>query len=88
MGLDRYAEFLPDGRAFRALREWVQFFIGQAIEFQLQLVLNASDVPNCQPSEDGPIAARLGWTSWLKTDEFVEDARNAVFSAAEEVSLA
>jgi type VI secretion system protein ImpH len=88
MNLERFRHFLPDGNAFRALKHWVHFFIGQAIEFQLQLVLNADNVPECQPSGEALDGARLGWTSWLKTENFDEDARHAVFSAVEEVAQA
>jgi predicted component of type VI protein secretion system len=52
------------------------------------LVLNADNVPECQPSGEALDGARLGWTSWLKTENFDEDARHAVFSAVEEVAQA
>jgi len=88
VSIDRFVDFLPDGKAFRALKDWVQFFIGRAIEFELQLVLHASEVPQSCLSDEGSTAPRLGWMSWLKTEEFAEDARQAVFSGEERFASA
>jgi type VI secretion system protein ImpH len=84
----QFAAFLPDGSAFRALVEWVRFFVGPAMEFELQPILKSADVPDCFLSDEGPEAPRLGWMSWLKTEEFTEDARDAVFSCVKEVAHA
>jgi type VI secretion system protein ImpH len=88
LSIEQFVDFLPNGKAFRALKDWVQFFIGTAIEFEFQSVLEASDVPEFCLSDEGPNAPRLGWMSWLKTEAFTEDARDAVFSGEERVATA
>ncbi len=61
----RYAEFLPGGRAREELRQIVRFFAGDYLDVELQLVLRGDDVPPCQLGEelDAPLA--LGWYTWL-----------------------
>ncbi len=88
MPVSRFEQFLPDGNAYRALADWFHFFVGPALEFELQLILNAAEVPECRLSGEDPHSPRLGWMSWLKTEEFVEDARDAVFSGDLEVACA
>jgi type VI secretion system protein ImpH len=69
LDLARFLDFLPIGRAFRALAEIARFHAGERVEIDLQLTLQAAEVPplklGCGP--------RLGWTSWLKTKDFAAD---------------
>jgi type VI secretion system protein ImpH len=88
MPLAKFQQFLPNGRAFRALLDWLRFFIGTAMEFEVQPVLMAAEVPACLLSDEGSNAPRLGWISWLKTEEFAEDAKDAVFMGCLEVARA
>jgi type VI secretion system protein ImpH len=74
----QFREFLPSGGAFGALIELTRFFIGMTLDFDVQLVLKAAEVPGCRLGSPGPQALRLGWSSWLKTREFSEDASDAV----------
>jgi type VI secretion system protein ImpH len=64
---DRYDEFLPGGTSRRELRELVRLFVGDTLDVELQLVLNADEVPPCRLGEppDAPLA--LGWYTWLGT---------------------
>lgn len=75
-----FAEFLPAGRAFRPLVQLTRFFVGQQLDFEVQLVLQAAEVPRCCLGAKGADAPRLGWSTWLKTAEFTHDAGDAVFS--------
>ncbi|HEX5126574.1 MAG TPA: type VI secretion system baseplate subunit TssG [Rhodocyclaceae bacterium] len=58
----RFYAFLPTGRAYRALRRLVKFFVGHSLEFEVQLVLRRAEVPACIL---GGYGTRLGWTTWL-----------------------
>ena len=61
----QFQDFLPTGKAHKALCELVRFYAGQDFEFEIQLVLQADGVPESRlGGVDGP---RLGWTSWLRT---------------------
>lgn len=78
-----YAEFcalLPSGEAFESLVQLTRFFVGQEFDFDVQLVLRAAEVPRCQLGEAGSNAPRLGWSTWLKTREFVRDVDETVLN--------
>jgi type VI secretion system protein ImpH len=75
----QFRQFLPSGRAFRPLVQFARFFVGQEFDFDIQLVLQAPEVPWCCLGETGERAPRLGWSTWLKTEEFTADAEDAVF---------
>ena len=69
----RFAAFLPDGSAYPELVGLIRYFAGLNLRFDMQLILNASEVPFCSLGGDEP-ATRLGWSTWLKTGEFTADA--------------
>ncbi len=75
-----YCQFLPSGKAFRPLLQLTRFFAGQVLDFDVQLVLKASEVPGCRLGETGERGPRLGWSAWLKTEAFTRDADDAVFA--------
>jgi len=78
----RFQAFLPGGQALAELFELGGYFVDQRLEFDVQLTLLAPEVPWCRLS-DGDGAPRLGWSAWLKTEEFTKDARDTVLNAAE-----
>ena len=77
-----YCEFLPSGSAIRPLVQLTRFFAGQEFDFDVQLVLKAGEVPRCALGHADDGAPRLGWSTWLKTEEFIDDADDAVFADA------
>jgi type VI secretion system protein ImpH len=79
VSLDRFLDFLPDGRAMVKLVEFTRYLVGQAMAFDVQLFLCAAEVPYCRLDDEGLDAPRLGWIGWLKTGEFATDAGEAVF---------
>ena len=63
----RYRDFLPSGKAWKALKAMVRSFCGNDLEFEVQLILRREDVPGFElrpPAED---ALCLGWLTWLKS---------------------
>jgi type VI secretion system protein ImpH len=73
--LAKFRRFLPNGDAFRPLIEFARYCSGQEFDFDVQLVLRAAEVPWCRLG-----TVQLGFTSWLKTHEFVLDADQVLFS--------
>jgi type VI secretion system protein ImpH len=65
--LETYRAFLPEGSAYRALHAITRFFANDCLDFELQLVLEKSQVPAIELDFDKGTPARLGWTSWAKT---------------------
>ena len=43
-------------------------------------LLTASEVPECRLIDRVSYAPRLGWTTWLKTKPFANDADQVIFS--------
>jgi type VI secretion system protein ImpH len=80
LAFDQFISFLPGARALEVLAGWVRFFVGPALAFDINLVLKAAAVPFCRLDDSAEDAARLGWTSWLKTDGFKQDAVDVEFS--------
>jgi predicted component of type VI protein secretion system len=71
---------LPESGAMARFVEFTRFIVGQALAFDVQVFLQAAEVPYCRLSDEGFDAPRLGWMGWLKTEEFQMDAGDAVFT--------
>lgn len=80
MDFGTFHGLLPSGEAYPVLVEFTKFFAGLDLDFDIQLLLKAADVPSCRLTEAREYAPRLGWTTWLKTKEFAKDADDVVFS--------
>jgi type VI secretion system protein ImpH len=65
--MDRYNDFLPGAPAYARLRAITRFFSNGCIDFELQLVLDAREVPGIELDLNATRPARLGWTAWAKT---------------------
>jgi type VI secretion system protein ImpH len=59
--LQQYLDFLPGGRAFQPLGDWVRILAGQDLQWDAQLVLRKNEVPEPRPDR----RMRLGLTSWV-----------------------
>ena len=77
--LPRFLEFLPNGSAMSKLVELTTYLTGQAMTFDVQVILRAEDVPHARLADEGEDAPRLGWIGWLKTTDFESAAGDAVF---------
>jgi type VI secretion system protein ImpH len=75
LSFDEFREFLPIGSAYPLLLELTRFYVGEEFNFEVQLVLDAEEVPVCVLGDE---ATRLGWSVWLKTREFEEDSAQPV----------
>lgn len=75
-----FCQFLPSGEAFARLVGLTRFYAGQEWDFDVQLILQAAEVPACRLGETGKQAPRLGWSTWLKPQECYRDAEEAVLA--------
>ncbi|MGI9628439.1 MAG: type VI secretion system baseplate subunit TssG [Longimicrobiales bacterium] len=73
----QYEDFLPNGNAHEELRTLLRFFSHDQFEFEVQLVLDAEEVPELHlgGDEDRP----LGWATWLRTKPPEEPPDQTVF---------
>ncbi len=81
LNLVRFLAFMPEGQAVRELQDLIRFYVGSVLQFDLQLVLKADEVPWCRLGDESAAGPRLGWSGWLKTGEFSEDAGDAMFES-------
>lgn len=75
-----FKRFLPTSAAFAPVGKMTRLLVGMEFDFDLELILRRDEVPEMRLGGDD---ARLGWTSWLKTKEFVGDDPRVVFGVSE-----
>jgi type VI secretion system protein ImpH len=89
LGYDDFLEFLPDRapvsnrKALYLLVHLVKLYVGPSLDFDIQLVLKSSEVPECQLQPEPAFGARLGWNSWCRSQEPAADADDATFEGHE-----
>jgi len=76
----RFEGLLPGALEHRQFVELVRFATGDGLDFDLQLVLRADEVPSLCLGGDEVAVGRLGWSSWLATGARTEPADDAVFT--------
>jgi type VI secretion system protein ImpH len=94
LGYNQFLEFTPDRapqpqrKAFFLLVHLVRLYVGPELEFDVQMILQADQVPDCQlvPSGSG-IGPRLGWNTWLCSLARATDAEDACFEGQEQFAL-
>jgi type VI secretion system protein ImpH len=64
----QFLDFLPTGTAFRPLVEMTRFYAGQEFEFTYRFIVEKGQIPELKLGN-----ARLGWTSWIREEPFVQD---------------
>jgi type VI secretion system protein ImpH len=74
----KFRMFLPNGSAFRPVADLARFLVGMEFDFDVQLILRADEVPACKLTISGDDQPLLGWTTWLKTQEFAQDDSQVV----------
>ena len=77
-----YTQFrglMPNGDDLRALCQMTRTYVGPDIDFDVQVVLEAREVPPCQLAKSGD-RPQLGWNTWLHAKARAQDADDAVFA--------
>jgi type VI secretion system protein ImpG len=78
LNYEQFQRLLPDGDQGLDLVEFIRMYVGPQLQFDVQLILKAECVPLCVLGGDNPM--RMGWTAWLKAEEFTHDATDAIFT--------
>lgn len=85
----QFGEFFPDRapvprhKAFFLLAHLVRLFVGPELDFDVQLVLRAAEVPEIRLAGDTEVGPRLGWNTWLRSRPLERDADDAVIADKE-----
>jgi len=82
LDLAGFVSYLPDAAAGRRklflLAELTRFYVRASLDFEVRLVLKASEVPVARLAKGGP-GPRLGWNAWLGRRANPADADDAAF---------
>lgn len=80
LNLERYADFLPDGKSHQPLCAWVRFFSNDEWDFEVKLILERDEVPACTLGAEGISGPQLGWVSWVKSAPFHRNPDDTVLA--------
>jgi len=78
--LEQYRAFLPGQSGYRALQVLTRFFTSDEIDFELQLVLQRTQVPGCALSEGEENSPQLGWMSWVRATSMDRDLGDTILA--------
>lgn len=73
LSFNEFRAFLPDGTANKPLRSIIRFMVNLEFDFDVQLILQAKQVPSTILTTRAKRRPMLGWTSWLKSKPFEND---------------
>ncbi len=82
-----FEECLPDPdpvrlrKTFFLIVQLTRLFAGMELDFDIQLVLQAKDVPEIRLEQGLGMGPRLGWNTWLISEKPQADVHDAVFEA-------
>ncbi len=78
MTFKEFQDFLPNGAAHKSLKSIARFMVGLEFDFDVQLVLQAKQVPGTILTTRAKRRPMLGWTSFLKTKPFKKDDEQVI----------
>lgn len=77
VGFRDYARFLPEGAPAQRMRELVQFYCDDPLEFDYAVTLRGEEVPETPLGSD-PLLGKLSWTTFLKSEP--SEDKTVIFS--------
>ena len=83
LDLEDFKQFLPGAPANRPLLSMVLFYVSPEFNFTARLILKREEVPRMRLGGD----LRLGWTTWLNTDQPAEDDSQVRITIRDETAL-
>jgi type VI secretion system protein ImpH len=69
LGLDDYRRMLPGGESLRRLVAMVRNYLGDELDWDVNLILKRDEVPPLKLGDQG----QLGWTAWIASQPFETD---------------
>jgi type VI secretion system protein ImpH len=78
----QFAQLLPGGAQLRWLRSLAGMYAGPELDFEVQLILQATEVPMCRLGGRAGSVSRLGWNTWLCSAAPANDRDDARFHAS------
>jgi type VI secretion system protein ImpH len=80
---------MPERKSTYLLSQLTRLYVGIELDFEIQLVLHNFEVPDCliQDVEEGGLGLRLGWNTWLKSENMPDEVDDVRFDAPCDVAL-
>lgn len=78
MTFKQFQGFLPSGTAHKPLQSIIKFMVGLELDFDIQLVLKAKEVPSTILTTRAKRRPMLGWTSFMKSKPFKQDDEQVI----------
>jgi type VI secretion system protein ImpH len=81
----QFTSLIPDcapvleQKTFFLLAHLIRLYVGPDLDFDVQLVLRAVDIPQCRMEESPTFSPRLGWNTWIANEPFKCAAEDSVF---------
>jgi type VI secretion system protein ImpH len=82
---DQYERLLPHGPSFAALWRCVRLAAGPDLDFDIQLVMAAAEVPRLRLETGAEQPGRLGGSIWLASKPLVKDAEDAILKPPQDL---
>ncbi|MCK5272651.1 MAG: type VI secretion system baseplate subunit TssG [Sedimentisphaerales bacterium] len=76
MDFAKYRRLLPGGKGYRRLVDWVRNYVGDIFSWEVQLVLQKSEVPQIQLGRLG----KIGQSTWLQSSPFKNDVDDCILN--------
>lgn len=74
----QFCALLPIGDAHKPFAQMTRFYVGMHLDFDLELQLKTSEIPELRSGDRRGIGPRLGWNTWLKTSQFKSDVESVM----------
>ncbi|CAM5371492.1 hypothetical protein MAUB1S_06364 [Mycolicibacterium aubagnense] len=74
----RYLSLMPDRPLYPKVVELIRLYCGPSLNFDLQIVLSKSEIPQTQLDAKSPVG-RLGWDTWALQGAAAEDSEDTIF---------
>lgn len=80
MSYPEFLELTPQGQRLPQVGQLVRAYAGNDLDFEIQPVLFAHEIPACQLTDDAP--KNLGWDTWLITEPRERDGDESIFEVS------
>ena len=98
LGPLRYSQFvdflpdptpIPERKGVFLLSQLTRLYVGPEFDFEVRLVLFKYEVPDCvlQEVDEGELGIRLGWNTWLTSDDMPDEVDDVMFDGPCETVL-
>ncbi|RKZ66167.1 MAG: type VI secretion system baseplate subunit TssG [Gammaproteobacteria bacterium] len=80
LDFDDYLKLLPGRDTLSRLTVLIRDYIGDELDWDLNLILKKEAVPGLQLNKEKSFSAQLGWTTWLMKDKPESDASDLILT--------